>query len=157
METTVLNSQWPSKHFKTLQHCFAQKHGWRRWSHELELLYKEAEKLKYLYEVNRLFLTWARNLLKLRAEMIFLDSYPEYPDPNDRLISILNEFGASHYLSGPAAQDYIDPEKFREARIDLEYVNYDQLIRSIFSTTGEINSTSVLQLILEGQHEFKNH
>ncbi len=43
----------------------------------------------------------------------------------DRLISILTQLGATHYISGPSAKKYIEPEKFSEAGIILEYINYN--------------------------------
>lgn len=43
----------------------------------------------------------------------------------DRLISILKKVGASRYISGPSAKDYIEVEKFAEAGIELQYMEYD--------------------------------
>ena len=43
----------------------------------------------------------------------------------DRLISVLREVGATQYISGPSARDYIEPDKFRDAGIALEYMHYD--------------------------------
>jgi len=43
----------------------------------------------------------------------------------DRLVGILKRVGASHYLSGPAAQAYLDPEKLAAAGISLEYMHYN--------------------------------
>ena len=43
----------------------------------------------------------------------------------DRLIQILGHVGARHYVSGPSARDYIEPEKFDRAGITLEYIEYD--------------------------------
>lgn len=42
-----------------------------------------------------------------------------------RLVQILKQVGADHYISGPSAGDYIEPEKFDEAGISLEYMTYD--------------------------------
>jgi hypothetical protein len=42
-----------------------------------------------------------------------------------RLIQILQQVGARHYISGPAAREYIEPEKFDEAGITLEYMEYN--------------------------------
>jgi hypothetical protein len=42
-----------------------------------------------------------------------------------RLVQILKQVGADHYISGPSARDYIEPEKFDEAGISLEYMSYD--------------------------------
>src|ERR1041385_6623407 len=43
----------------------------------------------------------------------------------DRLIQILKQVGAKHYISGPSARDYIEKEKFDEAGITLEYIEYN--------------------------------
>jgi WbqC-like protein family len=43
----------------------------------------------------------------------------------DRLIQILKHVGAKHYLSGPSARDYVERDKFDEAGITLEYIQYD--------------------------------
>jgi hypothetical protein len=43
----------------------------------------------------------------------------------DRLVNIVRHVGATEYLSGPSARDYIEPEKFAEAGIALEYAAYD--------------------------------
>lgn len=43
----------------------------------------------------------------------------------ERLIQILKHVGAAHYISGPSARDYIEPEKFAAAKITLEYIQYN--------------------------------
>jgi hypothetical protein len=44
---------------------------------------------------------------------------------NDRLLDLLEQVGATRYISGPAAQAYIEPERFDHAGIALEYACYD--------------------------------
>jgi hypothetical protein len=43
----------------------------------------------------------------------------------DRLIQILQHVGATHYMSGPSARDYIEQEKFDSAGIELSYIEYN--------------------------------
>jgi len=43
----------------------------------------------------------------------------------DALIQLLRHFGATSYLSGPAARAYLEPEKFVDAGIALEFIEYD--------------------------------
>lgn len=43
----------------------------------------------------------------------------------DRLISILTRLGATEYISGPAAKDYLDEEIFDKHGIKLKYMMYD--------------------------------
>jgi hypothetical protein len=43
----------------------------------------------------------------------------------ERLIQILKQVGAKHYISGPSARDYVEKEKFDEVGITLEYMEYN--------------------------------
>ncbi len=157
METRVSSSAWALSHLKTLNHYFSHTKGWNKWSNELELLYKTAQKMTHLFEINRLFLDWVINKLHLTAQVVYLDSYPEFSNRNERLISILHHFDATHYLSGPSAKDYIDVEKFEIAKINLEFVDYDQIIMERLIGPKPIKTTSIMQLMLEDRHEFKSH
>lgn len=46
-------------------------------------------------------------------------------EKTDRLINLLKKVGADHYISGPAAKDYLEEEKFIAAGISLEYMHYN--------------------------------
>jgi len=43
----------------------------------------------------------------------------------DRVISVLKQVGATHYLCGPSANSYMEPEKFAAAGITFEYMEYN--------------------------------
>lgn len=43
----------------------------------------------------------------------------------DRIIDALEKVGATQYLSGPSARSYIEPQKFSERGIELQYIDYD--------------------------------
>lgn len=42
----------------------------------------------------------------------------------DRVIHILKRVGATHYICGPSASSYMEPEKFDAAGITFEYMEY---------------------------------
>ena len=46
------------------------------------------------------------------------------PGKTERLTSLCVQAGANYYLSGPSARDYIEPEVFDRAGIQLAYMNY---------------------------------
>nr|WP_256325453.1 WbqC family protein [Nitrosospira sp. Nsp18] len=47
-----------------------------------------------------------------------------YGRKTERLIGILESVGATKYISGPSARDYIDEPMFAEAGIELVYKEY---------------------------------
>lgn len=157
MESCVANQKWAWLHFNTLRHHFSRAKRWDELSAELELLYSKAEKLIYLHEINRLFFEWALKTLGIDTKIVYLDTFPEFDDPTERLISILQHFGANEYLSGPSASNYLRPECFGNAQISLEFARYDQLIDDLVIGRSPVKTTSILQLILEGCHEFRHY
>lgn len=42
----------------------------------------------------------------------------------DRVINVLSQVGATHYICGPSAHSYMEPDKFRHAGITFEYMEY---------------------------------
>lgn len=155
MDTQVTRHDWALKHYHTLRHSLSREIGWGRWHADIQALYEQASAMDYLHEINRLFLNWMIKVLGIRTKVVYLNSYPEFADPTTRLVSILKDQDATHYLSGPAAMDYLDNRQFEAARIDLEYVNYDRLIPRFLTGPAPVKKTSTLQLILEGKYEFK--
>ena len=43
----------------------------------------------------------------------------------DRVINVLKQVGATHYICGPSASSYMEPEKFSTAGITFEYMKYN--------------------------------
>ncbi len=42
----------------------------------------------------------------------------------DRVINVLGQVGATHYICGPSARSYMEPDKFQQAGITFEYMEY---------------------------------
>ncbi len=57
--------------------------------------------------------------------MKFSKEYSLTGEKTERLIDLFQKTGASTYLSGPSARDYLDESLFRKHGIRLEYKSYD--------------------------------
>ena len=80
---------------------------------------------KHLYRVSTIF--------SYRQFARHLGSAPGLPGPKtifvdegktERLVSLSRQAGASVYISGPAARDYIDEEHIKAENIELQYMDY---------------------------------
>lgn len=97
----------------------------------------------------------ALNIRLLRSLCAFLDiktplvlsaDYKLSGSKTERLIQLLKAVGASVYLSGPSAQDYLDYSLFHDNGIRLEYKNYNY--EPYPQQFGEfVGTVSVLDLI----------
>jgi len=63
--------------------------------------------------------------LGIETPMQFSSAYPISGAKTERLIDLLHKAGASIYLSGPSARNYLDESLFRKNGIRLEYKTYD--------------------------------
>lgn len=122
-EVEIKDSSWQKKHWNLIQLHHARSPHFKEY----------AELLKEIY----LGRTW-RNLSALNQHLIvtlsetlgistrFRDSRELQPEglKQERLLDLLKKVGATSYLSGPAAKDYIEPERFAAAGIDLEWKSY---------------------------------
>ncbi len=63
---------------------------------------------------------------KLGIDTIFSDSrkFELMEGKNEKIISIIQQLNGDHYITGPAARSYIDPEIFKRNNIKLEYMDY---------------------------------
>lgn len=123
-EVEIKDLRWTDKHWKTLFQYYSRAPYFQWLRPFLEETYL-GRRWDTLSEFNHFFIrTLARDYLGITTE--FRDSCEYHPDGNklDRLLDLLKKAGATTYISGPAAKDYIDAERFHEAGIELVYHSY---------------------------------
>jgi hypothetical protein len=81
--------------------------------------------LTRLHEVNVLFLQELCGLLDIATPITDSRNYECDGGPTDRLVDICRQAGCTHYVTGPAARDYLDEAQFAAAGIVVEYFAYD--------------------------------
>lgn len=127
-EVGFQNLQWTTKHFKTLTALYSKAPYFKRYKDFLEYVYME-RKWSGLSEVNQFLIkTISCDFLGIKAQFADSRSYEIEGKKMERLMSLLKYSGASTYISGPAAKDYIDKERFKDEDIDLIYKDYTKYI-----------------------------
>jgi hypothetical protein len=76
-------------------------------------------------DLNLRLIHWVCAHLEIETPLAFSRQYHPQGTKTERLIGILKQVGATCYLSGPAAQAYLQPELFEQVGIQLEYKVYD--------------------------------
>lgn len=124
-ETQVQGHEWREQHWDTLLHAYGKSEFFDEASRLLRPLY-EARKSEALSEINREFIVKISDFLDVRTLISSSSQYPLADDPSERLVSICSAAGASTYVSGPAAKDYLDVSKFRRRDISVEWFEYPE-------------------------------
>jgi hypothetical protein len=116
------SQDWRQKHKNILEAAFSKAPYWESYKDLVNRIY--SFRPDTLSQLNQMAIQTVSN--ELGIDVVFYDSkyYPSDKKKTDRLLQLLELFGADVYVSGPAAQDYIEPEKFRNAGIELRYKDY---------------------------------
>jgi hypothetical protein len=116
---------WSQNHLKSLQHSYSKAPHFSQYASLLEKFYQRRDEFLADFTIDfTIALTHelgnAHTRFMRSSELVGIDG-----QKTDRLIQILQLVGATHYMSGPSARDYIEKEKFESAGITLEYMEYN--------------------------------
>jgi hypothetical protein len=126
-DAVVSSHDWAATHLASLRHAYHRAPHFDRYQPLFEELYGRAATVDHLSSINRLFLEALASELSITTPLTDARDYPpdEPLDPTARLIQICVAAGGTHYVSGPAAQAYLDDAQFDAAGVTLEYFAYD--------------------------------
>lgn len=123
-ETRIQGSEWAETHWQTLRHAYGSAPAFDVYADLIGELYQAAAGEPLLSNVNRLFIEAICDVLGIRRKLSWSSDYPATGDRTERLVSLCSATGATTYLSGPSARDYMELELFQHAGVDVEFADY---------------------------------
>ena len=121
----VWENPWNEIHWKAIQQSYSKAPHFERYRSLLETFYQRRDEFLADFTID-FTIALARELGNTHTRFMRSSKISGIDgQKTDRLIQILQAVGATHYISGPSAQDYIEMEKFEHAGITLEYMQYD--------------------------------
>lgn len=117
-------SYWQRKHYNSFQMNYGKAPYFKEYSWIIDDIFNK-DKWTNLSELNIYSTQLIAKVLGIKTEFITSTSLDVKGIKDDRVIEICKKLNATHYLSGPAAKDYIIPEKFKKEGIELEYIKYE--------------------------------
>ncbi|MFQ5427956.1 MAG: WbqC family protein [Thermodesulfobacteriota bacterium] len=123
-DTKIQDPSWTGKHWKSISHNYAKAEFFARYRDIFEDLYHECGDEEFLSKVNFRFIEAICRILGIETELTWSMDYDLAEGKTERLVALCADAGATHYISGPAAKDYIEDDLFKEAGIGLSYMDY---------------------------------
>jgi hypothetical protein len=123
-DTEISDPRWAEKHWKTLELTYRRAPYFEAVSEWLKPLYLERPHIN-LSAMNQYFIEAICARLGITTRIVQSDAFALTEGKSDRLADLCAQAGGTTYVSGPAAQDYIDPEAFDRRNISLEWFHYD--------------------------------
>jgi hypothetical protein len=115
---------WAKNHWKTLSFSYAKAPHLRTYAEICGSFYQRHDEFLADFTIETT-IALARELGIDQTRFMRASELNAGGEKTDRLIAVLKKVGATHYISGPSARDYIELEKFEQAGITLEYMEYN--------------------------------
>jgi hypothetical protein len=122
-ETAIDGSTWALMHWKALSQNYIKSAYFKEIATWLEPLYV-AQSYSHLSQLNRALIEGVCLYLGIQTRITNSWDYQLVDGKTARLASLCLQANATEYVSGPAAQSYIDESVFDQSNIDLTWFEY---------------------------------
>ncbi|MBC8287086.1 MAG: WbqC family protein [Nitrospinae bacterium] len=124
LETHIDNSvPWRKKHLETLRQHYSKSPFFEQYFSRCQKIYEK--EWTFLFDLCLETIILLKEELGVETPLLRSSQMEISGQKTERLLSICRELGATHYLSGEAASDYILEANFSSQGIELEYQKYD--------------------------------
>jgi len=116
---------WAKSHLKSLTISYSKAPYFKGYLPLLKSMFERRDEFLagFTIETSKLLvheLGFTSTLFMRSSELVGVEG-----QKTDRVINVLKQVGATHYISGPSAVEYMEPEKFEAAGITFEYMQYN--------------------------------
>lgn len=123
-EVQIPDDKWQAKHWQTLVQNYGKCAHFGRYKDFFEHLYL-GRRWNSLSEFNQHLVTHiSHDFLGLTTTFEDSRKYDLRGHKLDRLLDLVVKTGATSYLSGPSAKDYVEPARFDELGVELLWKDY---------------------------------
>lgn len=123
-EVEINDSKWQIKHWKTLKHNYGRTKNFMKYKEFFEEIYT-ARKWENLSELNQYLIKHiSYKFLGIKTE--FADSRDFFSEgcKHEKLLSLVKSTGATEYISGPAAKNYLVIADYIATGINVVWKDY---------------------------------
>lgn len=123
-EVEIKDHRWQAKHWATISHAYKRAPYFDEIAAGLQPLYLERE-YSNLSVLNRTLIEFLCGKLEIPTKISNSCDYDFVTGKTDRLVSLCEQAGATEYVSGPSARNYLDEALFTNASIEVTWFEYE--------------------------------
>jgi hypothetical protein len=120
-----VSEPWAEKHWRSIELSYRRARHFAEVEPLVRAWYEEAAKQRLLTNINEIFLSGIVKYLGIKTRIVPDTRYPGEGQKTERLLSIAQAAGATSYLSGPSARDYLDEAQFAAESIAVDWMKYE--------------------------------
>lgn len=123
-ETQVKATGWARKHIASMQSCYSKSPHFAWFEDRLFPILTELKDEQSLSYTNEILIRLIAQDLNITTTVVSDNQYLVAGDRNSKLLQLCQQAGATEYLSGPAASNYLDRQRFMANGIRIKYMDY---------------------------------
>ena len=122
-ETKITDKDWGKQHWNSIRHSYSKCPFFADYKNIFEELYVNCDE-ELLSFINYRFIIVINKILGITTKISWSNDYELVDGKTERLVGLCKSAGATDYLSGPAAKDYIVEDFFEKENIKLHWMDY---------------------------------
>ena len=122
-DVTISDSTWNVRHWKSIAHHYAGATYFKEYREIFKDLYLGSTETS-LSQINYQFIKIICDILGIQTKISWSMDYRLIEGKTERLIDLCQQAGATEYISGPAAKEYLDEKLFSQAGLILQFMDY---------------------------------
>lgn len=115
---------WAETHWRSIATAYRKAPYFSEFAPIIRKAYVEAEREQLLSRVNEIFFRCLMTILEISTNIRRDSEYAPDGARSERLLNVCRSAGATHYLSGPSARDYLNEQIFGDKNIQVEWMSY---------------------------------
>ncbi|MCB0391785.1 MAG: WbqC family protein [Bdellovibrionales bacterium] len=124
-EVKVLQNNWQKKHWRSIEVNYQKAPFFKNYGSELFELYQN--EFEFLIDVNKKFIFKICEWLGIRTKIICSSEIVYAGESaSEKVLSICEVMGATEYLSGPSAKNYLNEKLFEQNSVKVNYMDYSK-------------------------------
>lgn len=153
-QVLVSDSAWSDLHKRKILHTYRRAINYASTSEWLFEKYDQISQEKNLSRINIFLIKEIANKLGIDTKFASSDLTLKSKDKTIRLLNICELLGATTYLSGPAAKNYLDTTIFEKKGIEVKWMEYSPVEYKQLSDPFD-PQVSILDLLFNSNLNFR--
>jgi hypothetical protein len=145
-ETEIDGETWAIAHWKALQQNYGRAPHFDEIAEWLKPIYLH-QSCSHLSQLNRRFIEAICTYLSIETKISCSGDYRLVEGQTECLADLCDQTGATEYISGPAARNYVDERIFTAKRIRLSWFDYDGYLEYPQLWGEFVHGVSILDLL----------
>jgi hypothetical protein len=151
------SGDWRRKHWQTIRQCYGKAAAFTSYQKRLEEVY--AREWTELTELNIELMVLMLDWMNIRTKILRSSEMKARGNASDLVLNLCLEVGAKNYLSGTGGREYLDPESFAKAGVEIAYRPpvLPEVYPQLFPAAGFVNHLSALDILLNCGESWRSY